>query len=486
MAGHQPVFEGDFEQLVNAENAVANADVLVLPPMETAIEVTVASTYVPGTQVSVLADWIANNCNLCLDNTAVPFQDFNTHQHADGQTTIFVFDLYSPAGLRQAHDMFLHMATRNIPFVPNTRFAMLAFGADHRIIGLIRSRLINMGAMEVLEPFYIVAPDVEVRANAVTNWQEAFGDNLVRLWRQMAVPQQVFVARAQNPDVVYQIFPEDHFAPIELSSDGVIRGHIYQGFALYRQGDVFVAPSEEDVVIVAIKRLFTGVARQLLANNQQENPWREAYRLQTLGDDVHVPQLVDALDDGQCLYIITRWANGGSLDQYVNEPLAMDDARGLFLQMVAILQYIHGLGVAHRDIKPANFLVYDGRLRLIDFGMSYIIPPGGIVRHHGVRFGTPAYMLPEHWRGEAYMSEQYDIWAVGICLFFLVTGMHYVYEFPSQENFLYAYILGNGLLTRNPNDVDGLLMQHDVSDRVQEALDRLDVAAMFAWEDLQL
>lgn len=40
------------------------------------------------------------------------------------------------------------------------------------------------------------------------------------------------------------------------------------------------------------------------------------------------------------------------------------------LEIVKLLKELHSLGVIHRDIKPENFVMQDGKINLIDFGLS--------------------------------------------------------------------------------------------------------------------
>ncbi|KAG7372469.1 serine/threonine protein kinase [Nitzschia inconspicua] len=481
-----PVDEGDFEQLANVVEGIANAVVPVLSPIESLIEMRVVSLAPPDSKPAILADWVAEHCNLCQIDTAIHFRAFNIHTDIDGFTVVLTLDLTSQLGAEQASDFFLHICSRMDPFFSNTNYSILAFGDNHPIVDLICERLLVLGANEVIPSHYIVSdPDEVALFRAVTVWRDLFGAQVIHLWEQMAIPQRVFIAQAQNPQVVYQIFTKDEFVPVELRANGVVRGHLFQGYALRRYGSVFLAPSEDEVEIVAIKRLFTGIARRLLEVGHQENPWREVYRLQTLGDDVHVPRLMGghALDDGQHLFIITRFANEGSLDQHLKSPRPFETVKDWFDQMVEILRYLEEHNISHRDIKPANILVHDGRLLLTDFAMSFVIPMGGIVLHPHV-FGTPAFMPPEHFLGGAYVALQYDLWSIGCCWLCLLTGLPYIYECPSRESFLYSYVLDAGLLSTNPHNANAVAFEGWIVDRILEAVAELDMVALLTWEEI--
>ena len=61
------------------------------------------------------------------------------------------------------------------------------------------------------------------------------------------------------------------------------------------------------------------------------------------------------------------------LNKYVKakqNKLSLDEVRDLWRQMLEAVQTIHEGRVIHGDLKPANFLFVDGKMKLIDFGIS--------------------------------------------------------------------------------------------------------------------
>jgi len=129
------------------------------------------------------------------------------------------------------------------------------------------------------------------------------------------------------------------------------------------------------------------------------------------------------------LYMAMEWLDGRLLRQLLVEenPLPIERAVSITLQILAALDYMHSHGVVHRDLKPENIMLISqcglhDRVKIIDFGIASLAGSRrltfGKLSHI---MGSPDYISPEqvkNQRGDA----RSDIYAVGVMLYEMLTG----------------------------------------------------------------
>jgi len=123
-----------------------------------------------------------------------------------------------------------------------------------------------------------------------------------------------------------------------------------------------------------------------------------------------------------CLYTVMPLYQGELLETRLSRPpaLGLEEGRNIAIKLARAAAALHRAGIIHRDIKPDNVILErEASLKLIDFGVVRIpgmedAPPQDIP-------GTPAYMAPEMFDGEAG-NEASDIYALGVTMFRAFTG----------------------------------------------------------------
>lgn len=81
--------------------------------------------------------------------------------------------------------------------------------------------------------------------------------------------------------------------------------------------------------------------------------------------------------------------------------------------------------MVHCDVKPGNIMLTpNGRIKILDFGVSHVIAEGEhgpLHRGDGTMVGTPLYMAPETLLGQL-PTVAADIYGTGVVFYQLCTG----------------------------------------------------------------
>ncbi|HJV39964.1 MAG TPA: protein kinase [Geothrix sp.] len=196
-------------------------------------------------------------------------------------------------------------------------------------------------------------------------------------------------------------------------------------------GQVYRALDTRTQLPVALKVLghASAQADERLARFQQE--------ARTLAAIEHpaLPAIYGWDTDGATPYIAMELLEGETLhERLLRGALPPDEAMDLAHQLALGLAATHERGIIHRDLKPGNlFITTEGRLKILDFGLSKALPTlldeqtliqRPETSHQtqvGTMMGTVGYMAPEQIRGRE-VDPRADLFVCGILLYEMLFG----------------------------------------------------------------
>lgn len=131
-------------------------------------------------------------------------------------------------------------------------------------------------------------------------------------------------------------------------------------------------------------------------------------------------RLLEVIENEQYLCLVLELYPIDTLSFLCKNGLVREaEARIYARQLLAALEYLHAKDVVHRDLKMENLMLdHDGRIRVIDFGLS------GDMRgkdYLDTQCGSMAYSAPELLCHKPY-GKQVDVWGVGVCIYVMLTG----------------------------------------------------------------
>ncbi|MBI4702886.1 MAG: protein kinase [Deltaproteobacteria bacterium] len=146
----------------------------------------------------------------------------------------------------------------------------------------------------------------------------------------------------------------------------------------------------------------------------------------------HVTRVLDVgtLPDG-LPFMVMEYLVGRDLSFWVKSGrrFSVQEAVDHVVQAGEALAQAHRLGIIHRDIKTANLFLSElptgpPRVKVLDFGISKLTQDKQemeLTKTSAV-LGSGLYMSPEQMRSARDVDYRTDIYALGICLYELLTG----------------------------------------------------------------
>jgi len=181
------------------------------------------------------------------------------------------------------------------------------------------------------------------------------------------------------------------------------------------------------------------------------------------------PNIVGVIDYGEhegSPYLVMVYLSGGTLKDRLGKPIPWQDAIQMILPIANALEYVHDQNIINRDVKPSNVLMTEkGQPMLTDFGLVKLFgekeKEGTHLTSSGTGLGTPDYMAPEQWTGDA--TAQSDLYSLGVVFYEMVTG-HRPYTADTPAGVLLkqateALPLPKYYITDLPQNVESVLLK---------------------------
>ncbi|KAH9489656.1 Serine/threonine-protein kinase 17A [Bulinus truncatus] len=137
------------------------------------------------------------------------------------------------------------------------------------------------------------------------------------------------------------------------------------------------------------------------------------------------------------LILVTEYCSGGELfdECVIKESFKEDDVRGLLVQILEGLAYLHDKNIVHLDLKPQNILLTrpfpEGAIKICDLGFACLTNTGEDIRDI---IGTPDYVAPEVLDYEP-LNIQTDMWSLGVLTYVMLTACSPFAGNTQQETF---------------------------------------------------
>ena len=177
---------------------------------------------------------------------------------------------------------------------------------------------------------------------------------------------------------------------------------------------------------------------------------------------------------GGAAFLVMELLEGHSLHEEMKHVgrFAAGRCAEILSPLCSALAEAHAAGIVHRDIKPANvFLQRSARgetVKVLDFGIAKMVDEdarSGSLTVDGGVLGTPAYMAPERFRGDA-IDGAADVYSVGAMLYQMLAGR---LPFPSDAE-LMALVMMH--LHRNPP------LLRDLDPEIAPEIDQIVMSAL--------
>ncbi|RIB11390.1 kinase-like domain-containing protein [Gigaspora rosea] len=142
--------------------------------------------------------------------------------------------------------------------------------------------------------------------------------------------------------------------------------------------------------------------------------------LQKVSYHSHIIQFYGVTKDNDGYFYIVMQLAEGDLRNYLRlnfSKLQWTDKYRIAKEITLGLAYLHAIDIVHRDLHPRNILVYEGKMKIADFGLSKKINETSFTSTGSIGHGVPVYMDPKCFTDPVYKRDKKsDIYSLGVIL----------------------------------------------------------------------
>ena len=186
-------------------------------------------------------------------------------------------------------------------------------------------------------------------------------------------------------------------------------GSIYLGTNLKKKSNVVVKFEDTNNNFITLKNEAT-ILKYLYENNCHDVPTIQWY-------GIHLNYLSIVIPKYDCSLYDYRYSN--------NSKLPYNSLCEAIVSIISIINNIHDLFVIHRDIKPHHFMLRNGKIYLIDFGIStFYVDENKKLKRNEINensvIGSSNYASINLYNGNCY-SRRDDLISICYTIIFLFT-----------------------------------------------------------------
>ncbi|PWT93041.1 MAG: hypothetical protein C5B55_05235, partial [Blastocatellia bacterium] len=201
-------------------------------------------------------------------------------------------------------------------------------------------------------------------------------------------------------------------------------------------GEVFLA---EDTKLHGRKVALKVLPPELTQDARRIRRFKQEARAVLALNHPNIVTIFEIGDSEHSYYIATEFIEGETLRNCMwREPVTLDEALGISIQVAMAVEAAHAAGIVHRDIKPENIMlradrfVRDRIVKVLDFGLAKLTErdeptdPDAVTipiseTNPGAIIGTTGYMSPEQAEG-LVVDARSDIFSLGVVIYEMVAG----------------------------------------------------------------